>query len=46
MQALVNADKLHHLTARERRDIDRYTRWGLITVPWVERLPLDDTEGS
>lgn len=42
MQALINAEKLHLLTEKERRMIDQYIKWGHITPKGYARLPLID----
>lgn len=40
-QAMVNADKLHYLTDRERRELTKLTNWGLVQLKGYERLPID-----
>lgn len=39
-QAMVNADKLHHLTDREQRELTKLTQWGLVLPKGYERLPI------
>ena len=40
-QAMVNADKLHHLTDKEHRDLAKLIKWGLVQPKGYERLPID-----
>lgn len=40
-QAMVNADKLHHLTDKERRDLAKLIKWGQVLQKGSARLPLD-----
>ena len=42
LQALLNADKLHHLTDREQRELDKSIKWGEITPKGFQRLPIDE----
>lgn len=43
-QAIVNADKAHHLTVKERRDLAKLIKWGLISPKGYLRLPIDDQQ--
>lgn len=39
-QAVVNADKHHHLTDKERTDLAKLIKWGHVLPKGHERLPL------
>ncbi len=40
-QAIVNSDKHHHLTDKERRHLDKLIKWGMVQPKGYSRLPLD-----
>lgn len=40
-QAIVNSDKHHHLTDKERRYLDKLIKWGMVQPKGYSRLPLD-----
>ena len=41
-QAMVNADKLHHLTDKERRDLAKLIKWGVVQPKGYIRLPIEN----
>lgn len=41
-QAMVNADKQHHLTDKERRDLAKLIKWGQVQPKGHSRLPIDE----
>ena len=38
---MANADKLHHLTDKERRDLAKLIKWGVVQPEGFLRLPID-----
>ena len=40
-QAIVNADKVHHLTDKERRNLAKLIKWGQVQHKGYSRLPID-----
>lgn len=41
-QAIINADKLHLLTDKEKRQMSKLLKWGLVLPKGSQRLPLGD----
>lgn len=39
-QAIINADKLHLLTDRQRREVSKRIKWGELTSKGYLRLPI------
>lgn len=42
LQALLNANKTHHLTEAELRALQKSIKWGEVIPPHIERLPLGE----
>lgn len=42
LQALLNANKLHHLTEAELQSLQKSIKWGGVTPPHIERLPIGE----
>ncbi len=42
LQALLNANKTHHLTESELKALAKHVKWGEITPPHIDRLPLGE----
>lgn len=42
-QAIINADKLHLLTDRQRREVSKRIKWGFILPKGYSRLPIDES---
>lgn len=41
-QAMVSADKVHHLTDKERKGLAKLIKWGVVQPKGHSRLPLDE----
>ena len=41
-QAIINADKLHLLTDRQRREVSKHIKWGELSPKGFIRLPIDE----
>ena len=41
-QAIINADKLHLITDRQRREASKHIKWGELTPKGYLRLPIDE----
>lgn len=40
-QAMVNADKLHHLNEKDRRNLAKLIKWGIVQPMGHERLHIE-----
>ena len=41
-QAMVNADKLHHLNEKDHRNLAKLIKWGIVQPKGHSRLPIDE----